>query len=158
MQSEACSEYFRCFPKLNIRNRKLRTGSYAWVKETHLIVGGKDCEPRIVYKASNTGPDACASPVWRSPIFMPRWASRITLEIIDRRIERLQEISDEDAKAEGVLSIQSTTKGMEKIPYYRSIYKPQELFRMLWDHINGKRYPWKTSPWVWVIEFKRVTD
>lgn len=95
---------------------------------------------------------------WRSPIFMPRWSSRITLEITDRRIERLQEISEEDAKAEGVLSIQSTTKGMEKIPYYRSIYKPQELFRMLWDHINGKRYPWKSSPWVWVIEFKRVTD
>ena len=84
---------------------------------------------------------------WRPSIFMPRWASRITLEIINIRPERLQEISEVDAKAEGVGAWHNTIGG--------TIYKPE--FRFLWDSINAERgYGWEANPWVWVIEFKRI--
>lgn len=84
----------------------------------------------------------------RPSIFMPRWASRITLEITDGRVEKLQDISEEDAQAEGIterLRLPGTK------PYYAL------AFSKLWDSINAKRgYGWATNPWVWVISFKQV--
>lgn len=83
---------------------------------------------------------------WRPSIFMPRWASRITLELTAVRVERVQDISDEDAEREGVDTTNSSISG-----YCR------ERFRKLWDFINAKRgYGWDANPWVWVVEFKRV--
>jgi hypothetical protein len=85
---------------------------------------------------------------WKPSIFMPRWASRITLEITNIRVERLQEITEEDAKAEGIEN-----------PFFASDrYWPtfKDRFETLWDSINGKTYPWSSNPWVWVIEFKKV--
>ena len=78
---------------------------------------------------------------WKPSIHMPRWASRITLEITGVRVERLQEISEEDARAEGV--------GQR---FTRMTWRGG--FAFLWDQINGKRAPWASNPWVWVIEFK----
>jgi len=82
---------------------------------------------------------------WRSvpSIFVPRWASRITLEVTGVRVEQLQEISESDAQAEGVDPI------VAKVPTHRDAY------RYLWDEINGVG-SWNANPWVWVIEFKRV--
>lgn len=80
---------------------------------------------------------------WRPSIFMPRWASRITLRITEIRVERLQEITEEDAKAEGVAGWHDTPVG--------TVYRPE--FQMLWDRINGKRAPWASNPWVWVVGF-----
>jgi hypothetical protein len=88
----------------------------------------------------------CADHRWRSPIHMPRWASRITLEIAGLRVERLQDISEEDAQAEGVTE---------------SIVLPGDCgsfvasFGYLWESIHGAG-SWAENPWVWVIEFKRV--
>lgn len=79
---------------------------------------------------------------------MPRWASRVTLEIIDVRVERLQEISDEDAKAEGCDNI--ATEAARKMGWYE---KPRRAFRRLWEQINGAE-SWDTNPLVWVVEFK----
>jgi len=85
----------------------------------------------------------------RPSIFMPRWASRITLEITGIRVERVQDISEADAQAEGVSGIATHT------PYPRQF---RDSFEALWDSINAKRgYPWSSNPWVWVIEFKRLT-
>jgi hypothetical protein len=77
---------------------------------------------------------------------MPRWASRITLELTDVRVQRLQEISEEDAAAEGV---------EERIPFQaeRGLYKPS--FKKLWDCINGDG-SWDANPWLWAITFKRI--
>ena len=77
---------------------------------------------------------------------MPRWASRITLEITDVRVERLQEISDEDVLHEGFK--------MDNTSIFRLGYKG--AFEALWDSINAKKHPWESNPWVWVISFKRL--
>lgn len=76
---------------------------------------------------------------WRPSIHLPRWASRLDLELTAVRVERLQVISEEDARAEGVSD--------EAIAEHGSA---REAFRVLWDSINGKRAPWASNPWVWV--------
>lgn len=79
---------------------------------------------------------------WTPSLHMPRWASRILLEITGVRVERLRSMSQDDARAEGVIAASG----------------PMEAglaFRELWDSIYGEE-SWKANPWVWVIEFKRV--
>jgi hypothetical protein len=92
-----------------------------------------------VYRADNHDyPTITAN--WTSPMFMPREASRITLQITDIRVERVQDITEEDAIAEGVESFNTVAS-----------------YSYLWDSLNAKRgYPWENNPWVWVISFKRV--
>ncbi|EAY9565139.1 hypothetical protein BA086_05685 [Salmonella enterica] len=84
---------------------------------------------------------------WRPSIHMPRWASRITLEITDVRVERLHSISEEDAQAEGVQ------------PACYEITPPEAAYRVsfgeVWRGIYGEE-SWAANPWVWVIKFKRV--
>lgn len=87
---------------------------------------------------------------WRSPRTMPRWASRILLEITDIRVERLQEISNEDVGLEGVRGDYYPDVAAND-PHSAFIY-----FIELWDSINGKKHPWESNPWVWVISFKRL--
>lgn len=82
------------------------------------------------------------------PIHMPRWASRITLEITDVRVERLQDISEADAKAEGV----SMPDGTPTPPDFWSY---QQEFRHLWEQINGPG-SWGANPFVWVVTFRRI--
>ena len=85
---------------------------------------------------------------WRTPLFMPRWASRITLEITGLRVERLQDITEEDAVTEGLPPREQT--GFDTARY---------RYHILWDSLNAKRgYAWDSNPWVWVIEFKRLSD
>lgn len=82
---------------------------------------------------------------WRPSIFMPRWASRITLEITDVRVQRLQEISDDDCVAEGI----------SRTPVERDAVSPLELYRDIWESINGAG-SWDLNPWVWALTFRRV--
>jgi hypothetical protein len=84
---------------------------------------------------------------WRPSIHMPRWASRIMLEVTDVRVERVQEISTVNAEAEGCEGWQCRPK------LYETVQRAE--FRELWDSINAKRgFGWKVNPWVWVISFK----
>lgn len=87
-----------------------------------------------------------ASP-WRPSIYMPRWASRITLEITAIRVERLNSITEEDALAEGFTAWTHRTEGQ---------ITARCGFMELWEKINGKRHPWESNPFVWVIEFQRI--
>ncbi|HDR9075923.1 TPA: hypothetical protein QDA97_004736 [Burkholderia vietnamiensis] len=83
-------------------------------------------------------------------IHMPRWASRITLEITGVRAERLQEISQDDAEAEGIDFLRSVPDADETLD-------ARGLFHCLWDGINAERgHGWEANPWVWVIEFRRI--
>lgn len=88
---------------------------------------------------------------YRHARFMPRWASRILLEITSVRIERVQDISEADAIAEGCGFVRPYN------PAWSDMDMPREDFRELWDSINAKRgFGWDANPWTWVIEFKRV--
>lgn len=135
-------------------------GDRLWVKETFNYVPG-DGEPNdfgIHYRADNTilwWRDNCNIldyPVYtkqRPSIFMPRKYSRILLEITEIRVQRIQDISEPDAQAEG-------TKYFGDIDYSRGITY-RKRYSELWDKINAKRgHEWANNDWVWVIEFKRV--
>jgi len=89
---------------------------------------------------------------WKRSIHMPRWASRLTLEITAVRVQRIQDISNDDARAEGVCGVDwgDGSDWYGPANYVKS-------FRVLWDSLNGKRgYPWSLNPWVWAVTFKRA--
>jgi uncharacterized protein YqfB (UPF0267 family) len=123
-------------------------GDRLWVRETWtnicpaISLRKEKCSHRwLKYRA-----DHDHSGLWKPSIYMPRWASRIMLEITGVRVERLQDISEVDAQAEGIdLSDISELAGKEH----------RVMFRSLWRDINGSGF-WDANPWVWVIEFKRV--
>lgn len=93
---------------------------------------------------------------WRPSIHMPRWASRILLEITDVRVERLNAISEEDARAEGIIDGGCLNCG-EPEPCGCANPEPDatDAFAYLWQSIYGQE-SWNANPWVWVIEFERV--
>ena len=125
-------------------------GSILWVRETFVALS-KD---NILYRADDRYPDSITPLKWKPSIFMPRWASRITLEITGVRVERLQDISEEDALTEGC---ENYLCGGYDFSYHGYECKPAVAnYRRLWDSINGKKYPWKSNPLVWVISFRRI--
>lgn len=167
-------------------------GDRLWVRETHQFDAPRDgtwpdtefygCKgasldlipkrfrypAHCLYAASWAG-----SPItWRPSIFMPRWASRINLEITGVWVERLQDISADDATAEGLSCLSKDGGRLFKygIPdrdgepgeddqgwhWHRWRQSPIDAYQALWDSINAKRAPWSSNPWAWVMEFKRV--
>jgi len=112
-----------------------KPGDRLWVRETWC----PDVEPYTFrYKADGDEP----LERWRPSIHIPRWASRITLEVVSVRVERLQNISEDDALAEGITLVERGTS-------------PVDQFNKLWESINGPG-SWEANPWVWVVEFKRI--
>ncbi|QPJ91269.1 hypothetical protein HS042_24470 [Serratia marcescens] len=166
-----------------------QVGDRLWVRETWADVN-HDGHPAIAYRADGglrvIGEDdgeeedpnlekywfaqwyadliSGAEGNWRPSIHMPRWASRITLEITAVRVERLNDISEEDAKAEGVRAIENN---FGNGPSYCDYLLPNlddtaewynrasDSFKSLWKSIYGAE-SWRANPWVWVIEFRRV--
>lgn len=92
---------------------------------------------------------------YKPSIHMPRWMSRITLEITNVRVERLNDISYDDTKAEGWGGYTNSLTPTDD-PFEIAGNSPSTWFRKLWDHINGKKHPWESNPYVWVIEFKNL--
>jgi hypothetical protein len=129
-------------------------GDRLWVRETW--APHPQDPTTIFYRATvDTEPGICVwDGPWKPSIYMPRWANRITLEITAIRVEPLQNISEEDARAEGCRSADYATGREcildEKAGSYRL------HFQSLWDSINAKRHPWASNPWVWVVEFRRA--
>lgn len=134
-------------------------GDRLWVREAwrvsvvhdHVPGGelGFGTTPQVQYEAIGDGNDETGV-VWgryRHARFMPRWASRITLEVTAVRVERLQEISEADAEAEGVTK---PRKVCEDDPGTHI-----DAYADLWEQING-RGSWDDNPWVWVVEFRRI--
>ncbi|WP_311747129.1 hypothetical protein [Proteus terrae] len=97
-----------------------------------------------IYRASWDGAEMIG---WTPSIHMPRWASRITLEIIDVRVERLKYAGDTEFKAEGYPLERELTGGS---------MDPFCWFRNLWDSVSPTNFKYEDDPWVWVIEFKRI--
>jgi hypothetical protein len=135
-------------------------GDRLWVRETWCpaATSGYDApsdgrDPSIWYRATDDG--ECEGP-WSPSIFMPRWASRIELEVTGVRVERVQEISPLDAIAEGIMEYEPGAFHWEPwgpgTEYFRG---PRDAFLTLWDSINAKRgHGWDVNPWVWVVEFR----
>ena len=111
-----------------------------WVRETWRQPEDHEDYERgdILYAASERD----ASSKWKPSIHMPRWASRIFLEIVSVRVERLQDITETDAISEGCANA-----------YHPDFHTGQ--FRELWESINGPG-SWEKNPWVWVINFRRL--
>lgn len=139
---------------------------------------------RICYLDESTpleaNPELCKP--WRPSIHMPRWASRIDLEIAEVRVQRLQDITEDDANAEGVLTDEeyAARAGEQAFPAcprcigwgVHGAINPDTLgftevdcatcdtvvkrFAILWDSINTEGAPWSANPWVWAITFKRI--
>lgn len=123
-----------------------QVGGKLWVRETwasDCICENPKCNG-VIYKAGYSGviiPDK-----WRPSIFMPRWASRITLEITGIRVQRVQDISDSDIQAEGC-----------QYPQWQGSHTSWTgAYKALWESINGKKYPWSSNPFCFVIEFKKL--
>lgn len=133
-------------------------GDLIWVRETFTN------SPDGPIYAATAGEAGALEPGdsirWTPSIHMPRWASRLTLRLTDVRVERVQDISEEDCGAEGITvpppllgidmdgnPIESETAGMD----------PWDFFSELWDNINAKRgFGWEANPWVWVLGFEVI--
>jgi hypothetical protein len=129
---------------------RYRKGDILWVRETwseHQEYYNNSAkvfaEPHYIYKA-----DGVYANKWRPSIHMPKEAARIFLKVTDVRVERLQDITEEDA----------ITEGMSKTLVDGVVFiSAKGNFHVLWDSLNIKRgYGWEDNPWVWVIEFERV--
>lgn len=119
----------------------------------------RDGEDWIIYRAGWERSDPGVG--WHPSIHMPRWASRITLEVTGVRVERVHDISGDDAIAEGIIHHNGLGVGHSGYRYSQSspVYQsPDIAFAELWDSINGKKHPWSSNPWVWVIEFRPLAQ
>jgi len=158
-----CAEHPDCDDDVWMPCPQGEIGNQLWVRETwaygiHAMAAERDEDGPFVYAADGTTQGRLCDR-WTPSIHMPRWASRISLEITALRAERLQDISDADARAEGI-------EGMAGDPEcgYRNYLdqsgkdwslSPRESFRSLWESINGPA-SWAKNPYVWVVEFERA--
>ncbi|WP_410698287.1 ASCH domain-containing protein [Citrobacter freundii] len=144
-----------------------KPGDRLWVRETWARYNIDQNSHDMAYQAT-TPEDWPKEGRWRPSIHMPRQASRILLEITSVRVERLNDISSEDAESEGLERTNFTgfgdEPGLPSYPepdvYYDPFKKrweeyPPEAFAGLWKSIYGEE-SWQANPWVWVIEFKRI--
>lgn len=149
------------------------SGDRLWVKETWLPFDRDHWigDVKVAYRAST---DSDGDKIrkeynqrgrdyrWRSSIHMPRWASRLTLEITEVRVQRVQEISEEDAIAEGVTvlplqSINDPSAWYETSPGKNQARSAVGSYGMRWERDHGKG-SWSANPWVWARTFRRVKE
>lgn len=129
-------------------------GDLLWVREGFRSKRVDKLPGDVIYRADH--PDASHVPgmygrPWKPSIHMPRWASRLTLRITDVRVERVQDVSEADAEAEGARAAFSYPgwAGVSSQPLYRW------GFHELWESINGPE-SWDANPWVWVVQFEVI--
>jgi hypothetical protein len=127
---------------------KYQVGDILWVRETWTLMEPTCNEGPDFYLYKADEPVCENSPwfsKWHPSIYMPKEAARIFLEVTDVRVERVNDISEEDAKSEGCDKLLMTTSSAKN------------NFMNLWNRINERRgHGWETNPWVWVISFKKT--
>jgi len=122
-------------------------GDRLWVKEQYAIDSGG------LLHHDKSKWDIKPELEWKSPRFMPKWASRILLEIVSVRVERLQDISFNDWVADFCPTLVEQEKARAS---FTGADNQRKMAASFWDSINAKRgYSWESNPWVWVIEFKK---
>lgn len=134
-----------------------KIGDRLWVRETWQC--GLCTESTFAYRATHKPSDLeegwSEIIKWRPSSQMPRWASRILLEITDVRVGRLQDISQADAIAEGAPPSHPSIDAVSREYGFPDF--PRSWFGQTWWHIYGKEN-WQANPWVWVIEFKQIQE
>lgn len=147
-------------------------GDRIWVRETWAAPALCDRQSpseivlrKVVYRADHlTGRPPFATGRWRPSIHMPRWASRLILEVEYIRPERLFELTEAGAQAEGLKKVGDKWQGKPpRRPSEKNLHdSARDAFRELWDHINGERsdgaYRWERNPWVWAVTFRLLED
>jgi len=141
-----------------------RTGDHLWVRETFAYPATVIGTPNHLRMADGELPVYCADVIdppfgyskWKPSIHMPRWVSRIMLEVTDVRVQRVQDVTDDDAWEEGAWWWQHDDAAGP--PFYVRKGYNVECFSELWDSIYAKRgLGWDINPWVFAISFKRIT-
>lgn len=145
-------------------------GDRLWVRETWAKPKpgfmGRDHDGSPIYRADYPPSTPTGFGPWKPSIHMPRWASRLTLEITEVRVERLRDITADDAIAEGIHDGRYDSGlgdgGKPGWCYGPGRYAgtPRHAFELLWDQINGGRpgCSWTDSPWVWALTFRRTDE
>lgn len=145
-----------------------KPGDRLWVREAWnwcyaaaKDASGKGAEDRELIDYAADGHPSVFGFKWRPSIHMPRWASRILLEIVAVRVERLADISRDDAEAEGIGLRRVSENDYRWIDYTdkaggHTFGDPRHSFWSLWKSINGEESH-DANPWVWVVEFKKVS-
>jgi hypothetical protein len=134
-----------------------RPGDRLWVRETHARVGCKvKCEHlgcHTIFRANELSSiGAYAAVKWTPAMHMFRWASRLLLEVAAVRVERVQDISAADARAEG-FEVRPEVSADPEVHDDAA----RDWYAELWDKMRaGTKYAWACNPWVWVVEFRRV--
>jgi len=141
-----------------------QVGDLLWVRETFAVIDDREFENGTIYteykadrpndKYPGDWPEDEAkgnpeAPKWKPSIFMPKKYARIWLEITDIRVERLQDIDPVDCINEGIEKL----NWLDDEPIAAI-----ERFSLLWDSINGKKHPWSSNPFCWVITFRRIKN
>lgn len=151
---------------------RYQVGQKRWVKETFSAHGSLGRDGRKTYRADILDGKEPHGLKWKPSIFMPRWASRITLEVTQVRAERLQDISEEDAIAEGVerepdpfdsevywknyTFDKHTPRPANGVGVIYGFKDPRKSYATLWNSIHGPG-AWDVNPWVFVISFRQLT-
>ena len=159
-QQKTDSQSLGHIPIFHIRDIPWFIGQRLWVRETWATEKrldkfsgselGNAGDVALWYKANEVPSVSLERGRWRSSRFMPRWASRILLEITDIRVEQLMKIDIRDIHAEGIRLPE------DKVGYYGKLYV--DAFHKLWDSLNAKRgYGWEVNPFVWVLSFRLVS-
>lgn len=138
-------------------------GDRLWVRESFAHMYRDNAQPEkrapedVAYMADNLTPDPYVYGSWKPSIHMPRWASRITLEINSVRVERLQDISEADAIAEGCTQNHNGYYwgGPHPVSGLKQLATAKGAYEDLWESINGPD-SWAANPRVWAIEFRRL--
>lgn len=152
----AMDEYGEYFPIEQFRRCPFgQVGDRIFVKETWLQSDQAFDYGRVFYRATDKDEPG---DVWRSSVHMPQWASRLTLEVTGVRVQRVQDITEEDAKAEG-MTCRSDLAWDDSVgyedPYAVAVARGHRYaFRDAWD--SHHKRPWARNPWVWAVTFKVV--
>lgn len=155
------SEYFEAEmssgPKCATVWQRVQPGDRLWVREAWTISVLHDGK-RFIYAADDDRTRRTMLYRWYSPIHMPRRASRITLEVTATRIERLQEISDDDVEAEGAIigGVQDWDCQTHGEHCHCGESSPQDVFRRLWDSLHKPPHAWADNPEIVVLSFRRM--
>lgn len=128
-----------------------RVGDRLWVREAHRVISLDNGQKIIDYQGFplERMRDVLDMPGWKHSLHMPRWACRTVVELTDVRAERLNDIGEADAKAEGCHAGQFEYENAE------GTLSCRESFKCLWESIHGKG-SWERNPWVWVLSFRKV--